>query len=188
MVSLTKIYTRTGDSGETAIGDGQRVSKLNARIIAGGAVDEANSFIGLALSCCECDTVRQIFINVQQRLFDLGADITCPWLPDDAEDRSPRMTEFHIKWLEEQIDLLNGELSDLKSFILPGGRPDAAAFHTARSICRRAEIDVLKLAEDESINPQIAVYLNRLSDLLFVAARYTNSKGADDVLWQPDSQ
>lgn len=190
MVVLNKIYTRTGDDGETGIGDGSRVSKLDARIVAGGSVDETNSFIGVAASHCSADDkdgIRPVLESIQQRLFDLGADITCPWDPDATEDRCPRIAERHVLWLEQQIDLINNDLQPLKSFVLPGGSVCAAALHVARSVCRRAEIDVLQFQQQTRINPQIAIYLNRLSDFLFVAARQSNNNGNDDVLWQPDT-
>lgn len=186
MVNLNKIYTKTGDSGETGIGDGSRVSKLDLRIIAGGSVDETNSLLGVAASHCDCDETRTIIATIQQRLFDLGADITCPWDPNAEEDRCPRIAERHIKWLEQQIDRINDDLEPLKSFILPGGTHLAAALHVGRSVCRRAEIDVLKFQQETTINPQIAIYLNRLSDFLFVAARASNDGGKSDVLWEPD--
>lgn len=187
MVTLNKIYTRTGDDGETGIGDGSRVSKLDQRIIAGGSVDETNSLLGVA--CVHLDeAARGVVEMIQQRMFDLGADITCPWDPDATEDRCPRIAERHVTWLEAEIDGVNENLSALKSFILPGGSPAGAALHVARSVCRRAELDVLRLQQDLSINPQIMVFLNRLSDLLFVMARNANDGGTNDVLWQPDSE
>lgn len=186
MVKLNKIYTRTGDSGETGIGDGSRVSKLDQRIIAGGSVDETNSLLGVAAAYCECDETRKVISIIQQRLFDLGADITCPWDPDAKEDRCPRIASRHIKWLEDEIDRVNEDLQPLNSFILPGGSRFAASLHVARSVCRRAEIDVLRFQQETAINPQIAIYLNRLSDFLFVAARAGNDSGRRDVLWEPD--
>lgn len=186
MVVLNKIYTRTGDDGETGIGDGSRVSKLDARIIAGGSVDETNSFIGVAASACEDKDMKAMLEAIQQKLFDLGADITCPWDPNAKEDQCPRIAKRHVDWLEQQIDRINGGLGDLKSFILPGGCSLASALHVARSVCRRAEVDVLRFQQQATINPCMAIYLNRLSDLLFVAARASNDNGASDVLWQSD--
>ena len=186
MVTLNKIYTKTGDGGETGIGDGSRVSKLDQRIIAGGSVDETNSLLGVAAAHCDCEKTTGILATIQQRLFDLGADITCPWDPDAEEDRCPRIAARHIKWLENEIDRVNGDLEPLKSFILPGGTHLAASLHVARSVCRRAEIDVLRFQQETAINPQIAVYLNRLSDFLFVAARAANDGGKSDVLWESD--
>lgn len=187
MVTLSKIYTRTGDQGETGIGDGTRVSKLDARIVAGGSVDEANTQIGLAVAFSDDESLNDVLQIVQQRLFDLGADITCPWDPDAEEDHCPRIAERHTIWLETQIDGWNARLQPLQSFILPGGNHAAAHLHSARSVCRRAELDVLRFQLQTVINPQIAIYLNRLSDFLFVAARCCNSDGADDVLWKPDT-
>lgn len=186
MVSLTKIYTRTGDSGQTTIGDGTRVSKLDQRIIAGGTVDELNSLVGLAVAESEDEAVREVLTKIQQRLFDLGADLTCPWIPDSVEDRSPRIAEHHVTNLEFLIDKYNAELGDLKSFVLPAGSKASAALHVARSVCRRAELSVLRLRQVENLNPQVAVYLNRFSDLLFVLARFANDGGKTDVLWVPD--
>ncbi len=187
MVTLNKIYTRTGDSGQTGIGDGSRVSKLDLRIIAGGSVDETNSLLGVA--CVHLDQpTRERLEKIQQRMFDLGADITCPWDPSAADDRCPRICERHVTGLEAEIDRVNGQLSALKSFILPGGTAAAAALHVARSVCRRAELDVLRLQQEHAVNPQIMVFLNRLSDLLFVLARNANDGGTNDVLWQPDSE
>jgi cob(I)alamin adenosyltransferase len=187
VVTLNKIYTRTGDDGQTGIGDGSRVSKLDLRIIAGGSVDESNCYLGVA--CVHVDSVsRQLLEKIQQRLFDVGADITCPWDPDAQEDRCPRIATRHVTWLEAEIDRVNGGLSALTSFILPGGNAAAAALHVARSVCRRAELDVLRLQGEQTINPQIMIFLNRLSDLLFVLARDANDGGKNDVLWRPDSE
>ena len=186
MVTLSKIYTRTGDDGQTGIGDGSRVSKLDLRIIAGGSVDETNSHLGLALTWCDAGENQQLLQAVQQRLFDLGADISCPWEPSAKEDHCPRIAQPHIVWLEQHIDRVNAGLSTLKSFILPGGTQLASTLHIARSVCRRAETDVLRLQRETAINPLIVVFMNRLSDLLFVLARASNNGGADDVLWEPD--
>lgn len=185
MVSLTKIYTRTGDDGETGIGDGTRISKLHDRIAAGGSVDETNSMLGAAAAHCEDAAVRDLLQRLQQQLFDLGADISCPWDPDAAEDRCPRVTAAHVAWLEQQIDRANADLCPLTSFVLPGGNKLAAFLHVSRSVCRRAEVDTFRLQTSARINPQIVVYLNRLSDLLFVLARVANDGGKDDVLWEP---
>jgi len=187
MVKLNKIYTKTGDDGSTGIGDGSRVSKLDDRIIAGGSVDELNSHIGVAIVNTDAGNTRDLLTKLQQRLFDLGADITCPWNPEAEEDRCPRIAERHIKWLEAEIDRINAHLSALTSFILPGGTPLAGGLHVARSVCRRAEIDTLRLQTQQAINPNVIVFLNRLSDLLFVMARDANDGGKADVLWQPDT-
>lgn len=186
MVSLTKIYTRTGDTGQTMIGDGTRVSKLDQRIIAGGVVDELNSFIGVAVAESKDEAVRDIMTGIQQRLFDLGADLTCPYLADEENDRRNRIAAHHVTNLEFLIDKYNAGLSDLKSFVLPGGSKAAAALHVCRSVCRRAELAILRLRQVESLNPQIAIFLNRLSDLLFVWARCANDGGKLDVLWVSD--
>ena len=187
MVTLNKIYTRTGDEGQTGIGDGSRVSKLDSRIIAGGSVDEANSLIGFAVAVSPSQETRQLLEAIKQRMFDLGADITCPWNPDADKDHCPRIAKRHVEWLEQQIDRINEPLGPLSSFILPGGTQLAACVHVARSVCRRAEIDVLRLQQESSINPQIGIFLNRLSDLLFVLARSCNNGGKDDILWKPDT-
>lgn len=187
MVSLNKIYTRTGDEGQTSIGDGSRVSKLDPRIVAGGSVDEANCMIGMAAAECDDEAFRAPLFRIQQRLFDLGADLTCPWNPDATEDHCPRIQQEQIQWLEDQIDAATDQLQPLKSFILPGGCRLAATLHLARAVCRRAEIDVLAFQQTTKINPLVAVFLNRLSDYLFVAARLANNKGIDDVLWKPAS-
>ena len=185
MVSLTKIYTRTGDNGETGIGDGSRVSKLHERIIAGGSVDETNSLLGMAAACCPESSELPLLHTLQQLLFDVGADISVPWDPTAKKDHCPRMTVAHVEWIEQQIDACNANLSALKSFVLPGGNRYAASLHVARSVCRRAEVDVLRLLSTTGINPQIPVVLNRLSDLLFVLARTANDNGKSDVLWEP---
>lgn len=185
MVSLTKIYTRTGDDGQTSLVDGSRVSKLDDRIVAGGSVDETNSCLGVAAGLCEEASLRDTIFTLQQQLFDLGADLSAPWPATEEMIHVPRISTRHVEWLESQIDDFNAALQPLKSFVLPGGSQFSAAFHVARSVCRRAEIDVLRLAGATQINPQIAVYLNRLSDLLFVLARHANRNGELDVLWEP---
>jgi len=187
VVFLNKIYTRTGDDGHTGIGDGSRVSKLDARVIAGGTVDELNSLVGVARAHCSAGAVQGVLEQLQQRLFDLGADITCPWDPDATDDKCPRIVDRHVSWLETQIDRVNDSLSPLNSFVLPGGNVAAASLHVARSVCRRAERDVWQLQAEHAINPTIVVYLNRLSDLLFVLARDANDAGTTDVLWKPDT-
>ena len=185
MVKLTRIYTRTGDEGQTGIGDGSRVSKLNERIIAGGSVDETNCGLGIAAADCSDRSTVELLHQLQQLLFDLGADISCPWTPDAQDDRCPRLSAAHTQWLEKQIDAATSRLSPLDSFVLPGGTRLAAALHMARSVCRRAEVDVLRLQQTVSLNPHVAIFLNRLSDLLFVMARLANDDGKGDVLWSP---
>ncbi|MCL4107077.1 UNVERIFIED_CONTAM: hypothetical protein GTU68_050308 [Idotea baltica] len=186
MVLLTKIYTRTGDAGQTGIGDGTRVSKLDQRIVAGGIVDELNSFVGLSVCESEVPAMQEVLTSIQQRLFDLGADLTTPWDPQNTGGNCPRISQKHVANLEALIDEFNADLGNLKSFVLPAGTKSAATLHVARSVCRRAELGVLKLRQVENLNPQIAIYLNRLSDLLFVLARTANNNGQSDVLWVPE--
>ncbi|MDG1894225.1 MAG: cob(I)yrinic acid a,c-diamide adenosyltransferase [Fuerstiella sp.] len=185
MVTLNKIYTRTGDDGETGIGDGSRVSKLDARIVAGGSVDETNSHVGVAVTLCTASATKTVLLSIQQRLFDLGADISCPWNTEEPQNSSSRIAASDVAELEAELDRVNEPLAPLQSFVLPGGTQLAAVLHVARSVCRRAELDALELQRTTAINPQIAIYLNRLSDLLFVLARAANNDGADDVLWVP---
>ena len=187
MVYLSKIYTRTGDDGETGIGDGSRVSKRDARIIAGGSVDEANSLLGVVRAQGTDAAMDELLALLQQWLFDLGADISCPWQPGAKEDRCPRIAQCHVDRLEQEIDKVTEHLAPLTSFILPGGSPVAAHLHVVRCVTRRAEIDVLTLQNQASINPMIAIFLNRLSDLMFVLARQANDQGRSDVLWVPGS-
>ncbi len=185
MVILNRIYTRTGDGGETGIGDGSRVSKLDARIVAGGSVDETNSHLGVAVTLCINQAAKTRLRQIQQRLFDLGADISCPWNAATQHDKCPRTSKSDVAELEAELDQVNERLAPLQSFVLPGGTPLAAALHVARSVCRRAELDVLQLQQKTDINPQVMIYLNRLSDLLFILARAANNDGAEDVLWVP---
>jgi cob(I)alamin adenosyltransferase len=180
MVNLNRIYTRSGDAGETSLGDGTRIAKTNDRVRAMGSVDELNSAIGLALLQSLPDAINAMLSQVQNELFDLGADLSCPFKPNDE---SLRMTPTQVERIESWIDEVNEPLADLTSFILPGGTPAAAAVHLARAICRRAELDVLSI--DAELNPALVQYINRLSDLLFVVARACNENGVDDVLWVP---
>jgi cob(I)alamin adenosyltransferase len=185
VVNIDRIYTRSGDQGQTGLGDGQRVSKRHPRIIAGGSVDETNCAIGVALAATLPGEVAEILRNLQQFLFDLGADLCVP-MPIHGVDPLPsRISQKHIDQLEQLIDRFNEPLEPLRSFVLPGGHPAAAALHLARSICRRAEVDALTLHETEPLNPALLICLNRLSDLLFVLARAANDNGRTDVLWQP---
>ena len=190
MVYLNRIYTKSGDGGETSLGDGSRVSKTHPRIIAYGSVDELNSVLGLALSVgipnpWDSANPRDWLRQVQNDLFDVGADLCVP-VPGSPPEKQPlRITPEHVSTLEAWIDAANEGMQPLESFILPGGSPAAAHLHHARTVCRRVEITVWQLAEKEQINPQIAVYLNRLSDLLFVLARVCNDNGENDVLWVP---
>lgn len=182
MVKLTKIYTRTGDRGKTSLSDGSRVSKDTPRVKAIGAVDEANSAIGLA-RLHAWDQVDKSLSRIQNDLFDLGADISTP--KGKPEQKSLRITTSQVTWLETEIDLMNTELSPLNSFILPGGSAVSSHLHLARAIVRRAESSAVALAASEAVNEEALKYLNRLSDYLFVLARLLNQKGAKDVLWVP---
>jgi len=179
-VRLTRIYTRGGDRGETSLGDGSRVPKLDCRIAAFGTVDELNSLLGLALAVELDDESREVLERVQNELFDVGADISVPL---GRQDRL-RVTKAQIDALEAHCDRFNAELPELKSFVLPGGSEAAARLHVARAVCRRAERDVLDAAEQVELNPLVAVYLNRLSDLLFILARTANA-GGHEPLWKP---
>jgi cob(I)alamin adenosyltransferase len=181
-VRLTRIYTRGGDRGETSLGDGSRVPKLDCRIAAFGTVDELNSLLGLALAADVPATMRPVLERVQNELFDVGADISVPF---GVSDRL-RVSQTQIDALENDCDRFNADLSELKSFVLPGGGEPAARLHVARAVCRRAERDVLVAAEQVELNPLVIVYLNRLSDLLFILARTANA-GADEPLWKPGS-
>ncbi len=179
-VRLTRIYTGGGDRGETSLGDGSRVPKVDCRIAAFGAVDELNSHIGLALAAELPPELRETLRRVQNELFDLGADLSVPF---GVADRL-RISEDHIERLEHDCDLFNADLSELKSFVLPGGSEAAARLHVARSVCRRAEREALAAAEELDISRLALVYLNRLSDLLFILARTANA-GGEEPLWKP---
>lgn len=183
MVKLTKIYTRGGDGGETSLGDGSRRSKDDIRVSAYGTVDEANAAIGLVRLHTEED-VDVLLGNIQNDLFDLGADLCTP---EEADRRngSLRISDQQVSQLEDAIDKYNASLADLTSFILPGGHPAAAYLHLARTITRRAERDTISLSKVEAVNSAAIKYLNRLSDLLFVLSRHCNNQGSDDVLWVP---
>jgi len=183
-VRLTKIYTRGGDAGETSLGDGVRVSKLDARIAAFGTVDEVNAAIGVVLAG-ECPPeLRVVLERVQNELFDAGADLSVPM----DRDARLRMTQAQIDALEADCDRFNAELEELRSFVLPGGAPAAAYLHVARTACRRAEREAIAAAGVVDVNPLVLVYLNRLSDLLFILARSANAAaGEDEPLWRPGS-
>jgi len=178
-VRLTRIYTRGGDAGETSLGDGSRASKLDPRIRAYGIVDELNSHIGVALAGDVPEPLRATLVRVQNQLFDVGADLSVPFAgPDERLRTSQQM----IDWLEEQCDVHNATLPELKSFILPGGTAVAAHLHVARTSARRAELAAL----EADVNPLARVYLNRVSDLLFILARAANAHaGRDEPLWRP---
>jgi cob(I)alamin adenosyltransferase len=183
-VRLTKIYTRGGDAGETSLGDGSRVPKLDERIAAYGAVDEVNAALGVVLAG-ECDErIAGVLRRVQNELFDLGADLSVPL---EREGRL-RVTQDRIDALEEDCDRLNADLPELRSFVLPGGSDAAARLHVARTVCRRAEREALVAAGAHDVNPLTIVYLNRLSDLLFIASRAANAAaGREEPLWRPGS-
>jgi cob(I)alamin adenosyltransferase len=181
-VRLTRIYTRGGDRGETSLGDGSRVPKLDRRIAAFGTVDELNSHVGLVLAGDVPDAFRSWLQRVQNDLFDVGADLSVPV----ARDERLRITESHVDELERLCDELNAPLPELKSFVLPGGTETAARLHVARAVCRRAEREALAADVEHGVNPLVLTYLNRLSDLLFIAARAANAAaGRDEPLWRP---
>ncbi len=181
-VRLTRIYTGGGDRGETSLGDGTRVPKLDCRIAAFGAVDELNSLLGVVLAAEVPDELREVLMRVQNELFDLGADLSVPF---GVTDRL-RITHEQITALERDCDRFNADLPELTSFVLPGGSELAARLHVARAVCRRAEREALEAAEELEINQLALVYLNRLSDLLFILARAANA-GGEEPLWRPGS-
>ncbi|MBL8799581.1 MAG: cob(I)yrinic acid a,c-diamide adenosyltransferase [Planctomycetia bacterium] len=183
MVYLSRIYTKTGDAGDTALGDGSRTGKDSPRVAAYGEVDELNAVLGLLLTAAppEADLLR----GIQNDLFDVGADLCVPESSDEAPGQRLRIRAAQALHLESAIDRLNADLAPLTSFVLPGGTPAAAWCHLARTVCRRAERAVVALARSERVNPQVVIYLNRLSDLLFVLARHCNQQGRADVLWVP---
>ena len=188
MVSLTKIYTRGGDKGETSLGDGSRRSKANLRVDAYGTVDEANATVGLVRLHTEGE-IDTLLSNIQNDLFDLGADLC---RPEGDEAKNPekaakalRISTAQVEAIETACDKYNEDLADLTSFILPGGNAAGAYLHLARTVTRRAERLCVALADEETINPEAVKYLNRLSDLFFVLSRYCNDKGSSDVLWVP---
>jgi cob(I)alamin adenosyltransferase len=184
MVYLDRIYTKSGDEGKTSLGDGRRVPKTDLRIVAYGGVDELNSVIGLAVASGVPQTIATKLVHIQNDLFDLGADLCVPETPAAGPERL-RVIDAQVTTLENWIDEATAQLEPLKSFVLPGGALPSAHLHQARTVCRRVEIGVLRLAEVEPINPQALIYLNRLSDLLFVWARLCNDGGKNDVLWTP---
>jgi cob(I)alamin adenosyltransferase len=181
-VRLTRIYTRAGDRGETSLGDGSRVSKLDCRIGAFGSVDELNAQLGLVLAGGVPDGFRPVLERVQNELFDVGADLSVPW---GVADRL-RIDSAAIERLEADCDRFNADLPELRSFVLPGGAEAAARLHVARTVCRRAEREALLAREEVELNPLVLAYLNRLSDLLFILARAANAAaGRDEPLWKP---
>ena len=185
MVRLNKIYTRTGDGGDTGLADGSRIAKDHPRAIAIGEVDELNSLIGVAVLALASDQARAMLGRIQNELFDLGADLATP-----GEDFAPsemvlRIVQPQVDRLEAEIDAMNAELEPLRSFILPGGAAGSAQVHVARAAARRAERSVVAAARDVALNPLARTYLNRLSDHLFVLARWIARNEGGDVLWQP---
>ncbi len=187
MVKLNKIYTRTGDDGTSGLVDGSRVSKASALMQAIGDVDEANSAIGVAVVALGDDPLAAALERVQNDLFDLGADLATPATDDGfaPSEMVLRIVPAQVERLEREIDAMNAHLALLRSFILPGGSPQAAALHLARAISRRAERSAVAATHDVALNPAALAYVNRLSDFLFVASRAVNQNGAGDVLWRP---
>ena len=189
MVVLNKIYTRTGDAGTTGLGSGERVAKFNIRVAAYGTVDEANAAIGMArihLGQGHRD-VDAMLVRIQNDMFDLGADLCVPDRGEKLSYEPLRMTQAQVDRLEREIDQLNANIAPLRSFVLPGGSPGAAALHVARTVSRRAEREMVELAnvKTEIVSDAALKYINRLSDFLFVASRYVNDGGKADVLWVP---
>jgi cob(I)alamin adenosyltransferase len=188
MVVLNKIYTRGGDTGTTALGTGRRVPKNAARIAAYGTVDETNAFIGAARVQLPAEhaEIDAMLARIQNDLFDLGADLCMPEEQAASVERL-RVSDAQVKRLEDEIDALNAKLQPLRSFVLPGGSPAAAALHVARTVCRRAERQVVALSREpgEKVSAPALKYINRLSDLLFVASRAVNADGSGDLLWVP---
>lgn len=187
MVVLTKIYTKTGDDGTTALGSGERVLKTASRIEAFGAVDETNAATGLARAMLEGqDAAAAMLARIQNDLFDLGADLCVPESAVLLPYTPLRLSEAQVARLEREIDAMNAGMAPLASFVLPGGSKAGAALHMARTVCRRAERCILRLKQEgEPVSDAACHYINRLSDHLFVTSRYVNGKGKDDLLWQP---
>ena len=185
MVHLGKIYTRTGDDGTSGLATGERRPKTDVRFDAIGAIDELNSAVGLARSdrAAEADEMAAMLARIQNDLFDLGADLAVP--PEESGRDRLRVSAGQVDRLESEIDAFNMRLEPLTSFVLPGGAPLAAALHHCRTVARRAEREVCRLNAREPVNPSALTYINRLSDLFFVAARVANDDGGMDVLWQP---
>jgi cob(I)alamin adenosyltransferase len=185
MVYLSRIYTKAGDAGDTGLGDGRRVPKDHARVEAYGTVDELNAVLGLLLTSAPELPERDLVRSLQNDLFDVGADLCLPPAEGEQAGQRLRVTAAQVGRLESAIDRLNAGLAPLTSFVLPGGTPAAAWCHLARTVCRRAERTVVTLLRAEAVNPQVLIYLNRLSDLLFVLGRVLNDQGRGDVLWEP---
>ncbi len=189
MVVLNKIYTKTGDDGTTALGSGERRPKHDLRVAAYGTVDETNACIGLCLLHANKGNgeggLAETLVAIQNDLFDLGADLATPHSEDGDTSGQLRIVDAQVTRLENEIDTMTRQLQPLRTFVLPGGSPLAAHLHLARTVARRAERQIVELAEREAVNPAAARYVNRLSDWLFVAARHANDKGASDMLWVP---
>lgn len=186
MVVLNKIYTRTGDAGETALGDGTRVAKHAARVSSYGTVDELNATVGMARQHADSEMIAAL-MRISNDLFDLGADLCTPDMDKDADREYPalRITVGQVDRLEAEIDVMNANLEPLRSFILPGGTALAAHLHVCRTVCRRAERLAVELSATEPVNEAAIKYLNRLSDWFFVAGRIANDNGKADILWVP---
>jgi len=178
LVKLDKIYTRGGDKGITSLGDGKRVKKNSLRISAYGEIDEVNCCLGISVCFCS-EKLKKSLLTIQNDLFDIGADLCVP-----GKKKKPVVLEKQIKFLEKELDILNSSLKHLRSFIIPGGTKSSAFLHLARATVRRAERSLIDLSMKEKINPEILKYINRLSDFLFVAARFENKK-VGDILWVP---
>ena len=186
MVKLNKIYTRTGDNGTTALVSGPRRDKHDLRVDSYGEIDETNSAIGIArLHTRATPQLDGMLLRIQNDLFDLGADLATPETGQTPDYEPLRVLEAQATRLESEIDLLNAELQPLKSFVLPGGSPAAAYLHLARTMARRAERVMVELSRQEPVGEAALKYVNRLSDFLFVAARYANDRGEADILWVP---
>lgn len=190
MVVLNRIYTRTGDGGETALGTGERVSKSDLRIHAYGTIDETNSVIGIVrlhTAAADLERLDRMLARIQNELFDLGADLCVPDRGQTFDHEPLRILPSQSSRLETEIDLLNEDLAPLRSFVLPGGHPAAAYLHLARTVCRRAERLMVELSHQpgESVSAAAIAYVNRLSDFLFVASRWVNAKAGGDILWVP---
>lgn len=188
MVKLNKIYTRTGDDGTTGLVAGPRRKKYDARVVAYGEVDETNSLVGAARQhTAGLPDLDRMLMRIQNDLFDLGADLATPDTGEVLQYEPLRIVKAQVERLENEIDALNADLSPLRSFVLPGGTAGAAALHVARTVARRAERRIVELdaIDGETVSPEAIAYINRLSDFLFVAARWINDKGAIDVLWVP---
>lgn len=189
MVYLSRIYTRSGDGGETGLGDGSRVPKDHPRVRAYGSVDELNALLGLVVAHFPTDPAlaeqRQLLGDIQNDLFDVGADLCYPASAQGASEQPLRLLPHQVERLEQAIDRCTDRLQPLTSFVLPGGTPAAAWCHLARTVCRRTERELVALQRTDVLNPQLIIYLNRLSDWLFVLARVCNGHGQDDILWVP---